>query len=82
MQYNRGATMYNEIKIINKITNKQAKARVISLFIEEYGGWLNHLNSVGCSWGANGEEMAANKEAKKTRTHINRLNSELLKLIP
>ena len=73
--------MYNEIEIINRITNKQSKVRIISLFIEEYGGWLQHLNAVGCSWGAGGEEMGANREAVKTRNHINELNNELLKLI-
>ena len=73
--------MYNEIQLINKITDKQSKARLISLFIEEYAGWLNHLNSVGLKWGAGGEEMGANREAIKSRQHIDLLNVELLKLI-
>jgi hypothetical protein len=73
--------MYNEIIIINKIEYNKTKASIIMLFIQEYGGWLQHLNSVGCSWGAGGEEMGANKEAIKTRNHINELNNELLKLI-
>lgn len=71
--------MYNEIEIINKITDKQSKVRIISLFIEEYGGWLQHLNAVGCSWGACGEETWANAEAVKTRKHIDDLNDILIK---
>lgn len=73
--------MYNELEIISKILDKKEKGRIISLFIEEYSGWLQHLKTVGLSWGANGEEMGANKEAIKTRKHIDELNSELLKLI-
>jgi hypothetical protein len=73
--------VYNELEIISKILDKKEKGRIISLFIEEYSGWLQHLKTVGLSWGANGEEMGANKEAIKTRKHIDELNSELLKLI-
>lgn len=76
------SNMYNEIELINRIADKQSKARLISLLIEEYGGWLQHLNTVGLKWGAGGEEMGANREAVKTRNHINELNNELLKLIP
>jgi hypothetical protein len=70
--------LYQELDDIRKIKSKTAKMEMILLFIEEYSGWLQHLKSVGLSWGANGEEMGANKEAVKTRKHIDCLKSELL----
>ncbi|MCO5252578.1 MAG: hypothetical protein M9949_14315 [Candidatus Kapabacteria bacterium] len=73
--------MYDEISIINQIADKKAKASVIMLFLVEYGGWLQHLNSVGFTWGADGKERGANHEANKTRAHIKELKKELLKLI-
>lgn len=73
--------MYNEIELIKKITCKKTKAMIILLFIEEYCGWLQHLNSVGLRWGADGEEVGASNEAAKTKDHLKTLNSELLKLV-
>jgi hypothetical protein len=52
--------MYNELEIINKITDRKIKIEIILLLIEEYAGWIRHLNSVGSTWGADGEEDKAN----------------------
>jgi hypothetical protein len=65
--------MYTEIEIISKIPRKAQRVEALMLFIEEYSGWLQHLNTVGLKWGAGGEEMAANLEAIKTRNHIDKL---------
>lgn len=72
--------MYTELDTIRNISDRPTKSRLISMFIEEYGGWLQHLNTVGLKWGAGGEETGANREAVITRNHLNELHDELLKL--
>jgi hypothetical protein len=74
-------SLYTELEIINKVPDKSTKVSLISMFIEEYGGLLQHLNTVGCSWGAGGEEMGANREAVKCRNHLNKLHDELLRTV-
>ena len=72
--------MYAEIEIIETIECKKTKIELLLMFIEEYGGWLQHLRNVGKGWGANGEEVGANNEAMKTKSHIERLRSKVLEL--
>lgn len=72
--------MYNEIEIIDKIQCKKTKIEMILLFIEEYAGWMQHLKSVGLSWGSDGEECKASNEAVKTRRHIDLLKLKLLEI--
>lgn len=72
--------MYTEIDVINEIQDKPTKVKLLVLFIEEYAGWLQHLNTVGLKWGSNAEEVGANKEAVKTRQHIEALKNELFEL--
>lgn len=73
--------LYTELNIIRNVTDKPTKVRLISMFIEEYGGWLQNLNTVGLKWGSNGEEMGANRESVITRNHLDELHNELLKLL-
>lgn len=73
--------MYAEIEVIETIECRKTKIELLLMFIEEYGGWSQHLKSVGKGWGSRGEEVAANNEALKTKIHIERLGSEILKLI-
>ncbi len=72
--------MYNEIEIIETVDCRETQIDLLLLFIEEYGGWLQHLKSIGLSWGVNGEEVGANKEAVKTRQHLDRLKGKVLEL--
>jgi hypothetical protein len=72
--------MYNEIEIIDNLQSKKDKIEIIMLYIEEYSGWLQHVKSAGLTWGANGEECKANKEAVKTRKHIDLLKNKLLEI--
>lgn len=70
--------MYNELEMISKIDNTKVRIEIILLFIEEYSGWLQHLRSVGHTWGASGEEWGAYKEIGKVIDHINSLKSLIL----
>lgn len=72
--------MYTEIEIIETVECKKAKIGILLIFIEEYGGWLQHLRSVGKGWGSNGYEVGANNEAMKTKGHIERLMCKVLEL--
>ena len=72
--------MYNEIEILNNIRCTKTKIDLILLFIEEYSGWLQHLKSVGLMCGADGEEYKADKEAVKTRKHIDKLKEKLFEI--
>ena len=72
--------MYSEIIVIEQIKCKKTRLEILLLFIEEYSGWLQHLNNVGIAWGAEGEAVGANKEAVKTREHIDLLKNKVLEL--
>lgn len=77
--------MYKEIELIDKIPcdsvdAKEGKIDLLLLFIEEYGGWIQHLRSVGSNWGASGEESGALRELKKAKAHINELRKKVLEL--
>ena len=67
--------MYTELEIISKIKNKADRINLALDFIIEYGGWLQHLSTVGQSWGADGEEVGANKESIKTISHLKNLKN-------
>lgn len=73
--------MYTELELIDTIQDKKTKAELLMLFIEEYGGWLTHLQNVGRKWGAGGEEVRANQEEVKCRAHIDKLKSRVIELI-
>lgn len=70
--------MYTELAIINKINCKKTQNMLLLDFLEEYAGWLQHLKSVGSAWGANGEEVGANKEKVKCRKHIEAIKNEII----
>lgn len=70
--------MYAEIQLIEKVTCKKARANLILDFIEEYSGWIQHLKTVGITWGAGGEEVGAAKELKKATLHVANLKQYLL----
>ncbi len=72
--------MYNELPIIKKL-NKKDKIKIVLLFIQEYSGWLQHLQSVGLKWGAGGEEVGANKEIVKVKNHLKKLESLIIHAI-
>ena len=72
--------MYNEIEVIDTIPCKKTKVGLLLLFIQEYGGWLQHLKEVGGLWGSNGEEVGANLEAIKTVAHLEKLKSKVQEL--
>ena len=71
-------SMYSEIEIIKQVSSKTARIKLYLAFIEEYSGWLQHLNEVGAKWGKDGEEDRAAKEYKKAKKHVERLKQELM----
>jgi hypothetical protein len=48
--------------LIEHLPNKETKLYVLLLFLEEIGGMINHLDAVGSTWGAVGEENRARTE--------------------
>lgn len=65
--------MYQEIKLINQVDDKQDRLNIALLFLEEYAGWKHHLENVGLTWGVDGEEVGAAKEMAKVQLHIEKL---------
>ena len=72
---------YNVVELIEKIKDKKDRIELHLLFIEEYSGWLQHLNGIGLVWGAAGEECKANNEGIKTRKYIDKLKENVIKEI-
>ncbi len=72
--------MYTEIETIDHISCNKIKIELCLMFLVEYSGWLQHLNSVGVKWGAAGEQVGANKEASKCANHIELLKSKIVVL--
>lgn len=70
---------YNKvIEIIKQLPIDKTRIQVIALFIEELGGWMQHLKGVGAMWGAAGEEVGAYAEMIKCRKCLNELHELLL----
>lgn len=72
------SNMYSEVELIKSVTDKKTRISLYTMFLVEYSGWLQHLNSVGKLWGSAGEEMGAQREAKKCSSHITELKSLIL----
>jgi hypothetical protein len=72
---------YKEIEIIKTVADKKSKVELALIFLEEYGGLLQHLKSVGLKWGDRGEEIGANSEFIKCRLHMNELKKFIISLI-
>lgn len=72
--------MYLEIDLLNQIDDLKTKKLLILEFIQEYSGWLQHVKSIGMSWGANGEESGALIEEKRCLNHIEKLKKILINL--
>lgn len=67
--------------IIEKLPSKPTKINVLLLFLEEIGGMIHHLESVGCSWGAGGEEDRAFWELVKYKRISKRIKDKINDLV-
>lgn len=60
---------------IKGVIDKSIRVSLILDFIQEYGGWKQHLEQVGIHWGAAGEEVGASVEHKKVCLHLENLKN-------
>lgn len=69
---------YAEIDWIKKVPSQQHRIMLYLEFLQEYGGQLQHLEAIGLTWGAGGEEVRVNREWFKTKEHLELLKSTIL----
>jgi len=66
--------------LVDCITNKTDKIKILMLFLEEIGGMLTHLHNVGAKWGAAGESCGAYKEGVRYRKIAEQIKKQILLL--
>lgn len=71
--------MYQEIAIVNSVSCRTARLELFLMFLSEYSGWLNHLENIGASWGADVSSDRVAREIYKVQEHIEKIKNEIRK---